>query len=148
MIINIRRELVIFLCTIAVVSCNLSSTKSKDQDIVITVSPTSKPILTPKPGLQIEGHVTIQDGSGLAGVRIYRKFASYPGVWVATTDNTGYYRGEFLPIPGDEMVSMYAELEGYSITPKDNSLTWIQGSYYWRHYYGYEERVLDFVVGE
>ncbi len=145
---KIRRELIIFLCTVAVVACNFSRTKSTHQVIVPSNSRPSTPAITPRPGLQIEGHVTKQDGSGLTGVRIYRKFASYSGVLVATTDPTGYYRGEFLPIPGDEMVSVYAEIEGYSIIPKDSTSTWQTGSYYWRHYYGYEEKILDFVAEE
>jgi hypothetical protein len=89
----------------------------------------------PETGLVIQGTVTL-DGSPLEGVKIYRSFASYKGEVVAITGKDGTYRSEFIFIPGDEMVTVRAELEGYSFTP-DNE--------YWRHYHGYEERTVDFV---
>jgi len=143
-----KRGWIIAVCLAVIVACN-SMKQRGDNEVSTTDMPTiAAPDSTPQPGLQIEGHVTRQDGSGLAGVRIYRRFASYPGVLVATTDESGYYNCEFQPIPGDEMVGVWAVLEGYSLQPKDNSVTWEQGIYYWRHYYGYEERVLDFIVEE
>ena len=75
------------------------------------------------------------DGSPLEGVKIYRSFASYEGEVVAVTGKDGTYRSEFMFIPGDEMVTVWAELEGYTFTPEN---------IYWRHYYGYEESTLDF----
>jgi hypothetical protein len=107
---------------------------------------TSAVVVTSQPGLLVEGHVYLENNSGLADVKIFRRFASYPGVLVATTDDTGYYRCMFVHIPGDEMISVWAELDGYAITPKDKSWTWAQGIYSWRHYYGYEEQVLDFIA--
>jgi hypothetical protein len=86
-------------------------------------------------GLSIQGYVTT-NGMGLANVNIYRSFASYPGVLVATTGKDGYYQVDFMPIPGDEMVAIWAALEGFGFTPKN---------YFWRHYHGYEEMILDFV---
>jgi len=85
-------------------------------------------------GLVLQGTVNI-DGSPLEGVKIYRSFASYEGEAVAVTGKDGTYRSEFMFIPGDEMVTVWAELEGYTFTPEN---------VYWRHYYGYEERMLDF----
>ena len=70
-------------------------------------------------------------------MNIYRSFASYPGVLVATTGEDGYYQADFMPIPSDEMVTIWAALEGYGFTPEN---------YFWRHYHGYEERILNFVA--
>jgi hypothetical protein len=85
-------------------------------------------------GLVVKGTVTL-DGSPLEGVKIYRSFASYEGEVVAVSGKDGIYRSEFMFIPGDEMVTVWAELEGYTFTPEQD---------YWRHYYGYEERTVDF----
>jgi hypothetical protein len=65
---------------------------------------------------------------------------------VATTDQDGYYQSDFKFIPGDEMVRVWAELGGYTFEPADEGLTWEAGSYFWRHYYGAEERRLNFVA--
>jgi hypothetical protein len=104
-----------------------------------TVSPTGQSVLqetTPSAGLVLQGNVTV-NGKPLAGVRIFRSYASYPGEVVATSGKDGTYRSEFMFIPGDEMVTVWAELEGYAFTPEN---------VYWRHYHGYEERTLDFSV--
>ena len=82
------------------------------------------------------GRVTF-DGKGLADVSIYRSYASYPGELIATTDADGYFQSEFMGIPGDEMISVWAELQNYIFDPPN---------YRWRHYYGYEEPTLDFVA--
>ena len=107
-----------------------------------TVSPTPTDTLTPPPqaGLIIEGQVRSADTDqrGIANVKIYRSFASYPGEVVAITDQEGRYRTQFQPIPSDEMVTVWAELAGYTFEPKQ---------YSWRHYFGYEARQLDFVAG-
>jgi hypothetical protein len=89
-------------------------------------------------GLVLLGAVTL-DGSPLEGVKIYRSFASYEGEVVAVTGKDGTYRSEFMFIPGDEMVTVWAELEGYTFTPEN---------VYWRHYYGYEERTVDFIASK
>jgi hypothetical protein len=114
-----------------------------------TSTPTPTPTSTsvpPQAGLVIKGYVRLADGSGLANVKIYRAFASYPGVVVATTDQTGYYQSNFQPIPGDEMVRVWAELSGYAFGPADTTVPWEQGAYYWRHYHGYEEKTLGFTA--
>ncbi|MCG8347019.1 MAG: fibronectin type III domain-containing protein [Chloroflexales bacterium] len=94
---------------------------------------------TTEPGLVITGHVRLHNsnGPGLENVTIYRRFASYPGVQVAVTDANGYYDSGYAYIPGEEMVTVWAEKDGYVFEPQQ---------YYWRHYYGYEERELDFVA--
>jgi len=108
---------------------------------VTPAPPTLEPVLngptpTPSPGLVVRGRVTL-GGQPLAGVKIYRSYASYEGVLIATSGRDGTYRSEFMPIPGDEMVTVWAELEGYTFKPDKE---------YWRHYYGYEERRVDFVA--
>jgi hypothetical protein len=99
------------------------------------------PSRTAKPdaGVVVQGHVWLdaEEGAGLADVVIYRRYSAYPGVLVATTDQDGHYRSDFAPIPGDEMVTVWAELEGYTFEPEE---------YTWRHYYGSESRTLDFVA--
>jgi hypothetical protein len=101
--------------------------------------PTDTPSPTLRPGLVIQGYVrlNVAGGPGLANVKIYRGFASYPGDLVAITDQDGYYETEFVSIPGDETVTVWAELAGYSFSPAQHS---------WRHYYGYELVRLDFVA--
>ncbi len=100
-------------------------------------SPTSTNTAQPTPRLTIHGHVWLDaEGEiGLADVKIYRKYASYLGVLAATTDQDGYY--QFDLVLGDEMVTVWAELEGYVFEPEQ---------YAWRHYSGYESRTLNFVA--
>jgi hypothetical protein len=121
-----------------------------------TITPTFIPTDTPtvtltptqpsQPGLMIRGHVHLEDGSGLPNVNIYRGFAVYPGELAATTDANGYYESSFQFIPGDEIVRVWAELEGYQFELEDSTWTWEQGHYAWRHYHGYEERTLNFLA--
>lgn len=107
--------------------------------VATVVLPTRLPVTqdnsaTKETGLILQGIVTL-DGSPLEGVKIYRTFASYEGEMVAVTGRDGTYRSEFMYIPGDEMVTVWAELEGYTFAPEN---------VFWRHYYGYEESTLDF----
>jgi hypothetical protein len=107
--------------------------------VATRVPPTRQPATqdnseTKETGLLLQGTVTL-DGSPLEGVKIYRSFASYEGEVVAVSGKDGTYRSEFMAIPGDEMVTVWAELEGYTFTPENE---------YWRHYYGFEERRVDF----
>jgi hypothetical protein len=87
------------------------------------------------PGLVVYGVVRGINGSGVGGVEIYRSYASYPGVVIATTEANGDFQSDFYGIPGDEMVSVWAEGLGYEYEPEQ---------YYWRHYYGYEEKDCSF----
>ncbi len=102
----------------------------------IATTPASVP-LTETPGLMISGYVKLQDGTGLAGVTICRNYASYNGTVVATTDANGFFQSQYAFIPGDEMVGVWALAPGYTFDPP---------SYRWRHYYGPEERPLDFMA--
>jgi hypothetical protein len=96
---------------------------------------TPTPLATP--GLVIYGRVQQLNGSGVAGVEIFRRYAGYPGEVVATTNAEGYYLSDFYPIPGDEMVTVWAEAPELRFAPE---------YYYWRHYYGYEITGHDFTV--
>ncbi len=89
------------------------------------------------PGLMVFGTVRNKSGSGLESVDIYRRYASYPGVLIATTDANGFYQSEFYAIPGDEMITIYASRSGVEFEPE---------YYYWRHYYGYERAECNFEV--
>jgi hypothetical protein len=103
------------------------------------IDPTPTETGQPDAGLVVQGHVRLdaEGGAGLADVPIYRRYSAYPGVVIATTDRDGAYQSDFAPIPGDEMVTVWAELEGYTFEPEE---------YYWRHYYGRESRTLNFVA--
>lgn len=95
---------------------------------------------TPEPGLVLRGCVRVGDmtsGKALDGVSIYRNFASYEAVLVATTDASGYYESAYQYIPGDEMVGVYAQKDGYTFEPSIVR---------WRHYYGYEVNTIDFTA--
>lgn len=125
-----KRKILILLSVLVIVACNLPS-------LIPTATPTPKPTIPPDtPGLIVRGHVTL-NGEGLAGVKVYKRFAAYPWEQIATTDENGYYESGFIFIPGDEMVSIQVELSGYSFEPP---------YYFWRHYYGLEETTLDFVA--
>lgn len=111
-------------------------TRTPTRTPTATATATRTPTGVPQPGLVLRGRVRLTGtGLGIGGVGIYRAFASYPPVLVATTDPNGNYVAPFQTIPGDEMVTVYAQLSGYAFDP---------AQYYWRHYYGYEDRTLDF----
>ena len=87
------------------------------------------------PGLVVYGTVLDSNGVGMEGIQIHRGYASYPGVVIATTGADGYYQSDFAIIPGDEMVTVWALSPGMAFVPE---------SYYWRHYYGYEQTECNF----
>ena len=129
----------VFLVLLLALSACTGTAPITPSPVVPTVLPKEQSVTqdnsaTGETGLVVQGIVTL-DGNPLEGVRIYRSFASYEGEAVAVTGKDGTYRSEFMFIPGDEMVTVWAELEGYTFTPENE---------YWRHYYGYEERVVDF----
>ncbi|HEX9091211.1 MAG TPA: hypothetical protein VF831_06965 [Anaerolineales bacterium] len=97
--------------------------------------PLETPTLSVTPGLIVYGYVRDASGAGLANVGIYRNYASYPAELIATTDAEGYYESDFYPVPGDEMVSVYAQYAGVEFEPE-----YVR----WRHYYGYEKTECDF----
>ena len=102
----------------------------------VDINVSGPPTEPPNAGLNIQGTVRL-NGAGLAGVRIYRSFAAYGGVLVATSGADGTYRADFMPIPGDETVTVWAEAAGYTFDPPNVM---------WRHYHGLENRVLDFTA--
>ena len=114
-------------------ACNLPSPGSP---VITPTLPTETPTAVNMPGMIVRGHVTI-NGVGLAGVNIYKRFSAYPRELITTTDKNGYYESTFIGIPGDEMVSIEAELTGYTFDPP---------YYYWRHYHGFEETTRDFIA--
>jgi hypothetical protein len=106
-------------------------------DINVSTLPTALPTTeTPTPGLNLQGRVLL-NGAGLAGVKIYRSFAGYGGVLVATTKADGTYKADFVFIPGDEMVTVWAELAGYTFDPAKS---------FWRHYHSVENATRDFTA--
>ena len=132
-------RMVVFLMLLLALSACAGTAPVRPSPVAATVPPTHQPVtqdVSPagETGLVVQGTVTL-DGSPLEGVKIYRSFASYEGEVVAITGKDGTYRSEFMFIPGDEMVTVWAELEGYTFTPEN---------VYWRHYYSYEERTVDF----
>ena len=114
-----------------------------------TMTPTSKPTRPtegPGPGITVRGTIKLADGTSVEGVNIYVAFASYGGNIVATTNSNGYYSSEYVYIPGDETIRVWAEAAGYSFKPADGSAVWTGTEFYWRHYFGFEERNLDFTA--
>ena len=104
-------------------------------DINVTAGATPTP--TPPPmttGLNLQGTVRL-NGVGLTGVRIYRSYAGYSGVLVATTGADGQYKADFMPIPGDETITIWPERAGFNFDPASTS---------WRHYHGLENKILGF----
>ena len=95
------------------------------------------PTAVPAPGLVVFGKVTDQNGVGVENVNIYRSYAAYSGVVIAATDANGEYASIFYPIPGDENVSIWAELPGSAFDPEYCR---------WRHYFGFEKRECNFQV--
>lgn len=91
------------------------------------------------PGLIVQGHVWLhhEGGSGLPGVDIYRRYASYQGTVIATTGADGFYQSDFYYIPGPESVSVWPELGEYTFEP---------AYYHWMHYTVLEIKTLDFVA--
>jgi len=102
-------------------------------DIIVAPAPT--PTVPPAtPGLNLQGTVRMNN-AGLAGVSIYRSFAGYPAVLVATSGTDGKYKADFMPIPGQETITISAVRAGYGFEPV---------LYSWAHNYGYENKTLDF----
>ena len=129
-----KPKIILILSVFLLLACNLPSPTPVDHSTA-TLPP--EPTSTQNtPGLVVRGHVTV-NGMGLANVKIYKRFSAYPHELIATTNENGYYESDFIGIPGDEMVSIEAELAGYTFDPP---------YYYWRHYHGYEETTCDFAA--
>jgi hypothetical protein len=134
-------QLTVFLMFVLVLSACAGTVPIRPTLVVPTVPSTEQSVThgnsaTGQTGLVVQGKVTL-DGQPLEGVKVYRSFASYEGKVVAVTGKDGTYRSEFMFIPGDEMVTVWPELEGYTFKPDKE---------FWQHYHGYEERALDFVA--
>ena len=130
---SMKLKMLLPLTVILLAACNLPSPAAP----TITATPSTAPS-TPenRTGMIIRGHVTL-NGRGLEGVKIYKRFSAYPRDLIAITDENGYYESDFIDIPGDEMVSVEAELAGYTFEPP---------FYYWRHYHSFEDTTCDFVA--
>lgn len=106
----------------------------------LTPFPTDTPSLVQtleQTGIRVYGDVVLKDGTGLPNVRVYLSLAAYSGGMIAVTDNNGGFQADFKYIPGDENVTVWAELEGYSFMP---------AYHIWRHYHGLEKRMLVFTA--
>ena len=117
-----------------------TATRTATPTPTATDTATPTPTATITPGLVVYGYVRLESATGapLADVQIHRYFAGYaPGLVVAVTDANGYYETAFVFIPGDEMVTVWAERAGYTFEPPQH---------FWRHYYGYERARRDFVA--
>lgn len=136
-----RSALSWIVITIFLASCNLVTPESvAPPSPHATTGPFSPTISTISPpaeetGVRIAGHVALNDGTGLANVSIYLSLAAYSGERIALTDEDGNFQSGLKFIPGDENVTVWAELEGYTFNPSN---------YHWRHYHGLEERTLNF----
>jgi hypothetical protein len=96
---------------------------------------TYAPLPTSTPGLVVYGVVRDLSGSGVENVNIYRSYAGYSGIIIATTVADGSYQSDFYYIPGDEMVTVWADRSGLEFKPMH---------YSWRHYYSYEYAKCNF----
>ena len=136
-----RRRLGKALCLLAlgiwIASCSAKTIPGSP-----SASTPSRTAPTPQPGLIIRGTVRTESGHGLADVKIFLALASYAGKIVAVTDPNGDYQCEAIFIPGEEMIRVWAELPGYILHPDEGSSK--QKEFFWRHYYGLEDRVLNF----
>jgi len=131
---SMKPKIILILSIFLLLACNLPSpAPAPDPTATLPPEPTTSENM---PGMIVRGQVTI-NGVGLANVKIYKRFSAYPHELIATTDEDGYYESDFIGIPGDEMVSIEAELTGYTFDPP---------YYYWRHYHGYEDTTCDFAA--
>jgi len=120
------------IIVLAVVGLRLVKSQGSSRGAIQT---TTSPQATP--GLVVYGSVRGADGRGLENVPIYRSYAVYQGVQIAQTDGAGYYQSDFYSIPGDEMVTVWAELPGLQFSPENC---------YWRHYSGFEMKTCNFTA--
>jgi hypothetical protein len=149
---RMRRDMVVLLLAgICAAGCHIISTPMipfPDESSTPSVTPSealpSTEPSTPRPGLILRGMVRLEDGRGLADVNIFLALASYGGRIVAVTDANGDFQSDAVYIPGDEMIRVWAEREGFGIVPEESAMD--TQEYFWRHYYGLERRVLKFVA--
>lgn len=133
---EMKIKIILTLLVLLLAACNLPTPLPPTEESTATLPPEPNPTSSNMPGLVVRGHVTL-NGVGLANVKIYKRFSAYPHELIANTDENGYYESSLINIPGDEMVSIEAELDGYTFDPP---------YYYWRHYHGYEATTCDFAA--
>lgn len=123
-----------------------SASPTDEPSATATSEPTATPTATAAQisGLVVFGKVQVDDSApgqsrkGLAGVEIRLAFASYPGKVVAITDGEGSYISDFIAIPVDETIRIWAEKDGYRFEPSEEA---------WRFYVGYyQEREINFLA--
>lgn len=119
-----------------------SATPTPTPTASATVTPATGPTPTETPilGVRVRGYVRVgsDTGPGLAGVNMrFYLGGEAPGPVVATTDANGFYISQFMTIPGQADVNLWAEKDGYTFYPPLIS---------WRHYYGVEDVAYDFVA--
>ena len=129
-------KIILVLLVLLSTSCNIPVPISPTPELTPTLPVEPSPTSVNMPGLVVHGHVTM-NGVALSGVKIYKRFSAYPAELIATTNENGYYESDFINVSGDEMVSIQAELAGYTFDPPN---------YYWRHYHGYEITTCDFAA--
>ena len=129
-------KIILVLLVLLSISCNIPVPISPTPELTPTLPVEPSPTSVNMPGLVVHGHVTM-NGVALSGVKIYKRFSAYPAELIATTNENGYYESDFINVSGDEMVSIQAELAGYTFDPP---------YYYWRHYHGYEITTCDFAA--
>ncbi len=146
------RVLSLVVCAATALSCTIVP-RSAGTDVPASAAPSPTPVASTAhpteaspapsmgttPGLLLRGSIHFADGTPLEGVTICRSFASYPGKRVAITGSNGEFAAEFAGIPGDEMITVWPYLEGYSFDPPQ---------VYWRHYYGVEASALTFAASD
>jgi hypothetical protein len=133
------RQLLLFiiivdlLIVLAIVGLRIIKSRQTVTDQLQTTSST-----TSAPGLVVYGSIRSSTGAAVEDVTIFRSYAAYPGAQVGLTDKSGYYQSNFYAIPGDEMITVWAERSGMVFQPPTCS---------WRHYYGYEMKECNFIAG-
>jgi hypothetical protein len=132
-----NRRIIILCCTSLLILLMIAGFVSVISHSSLRDGPKDFLSATATPGLVIYGNVRKINGEGVENVNIYRGYAGYPGVVIATTDANGDYESDFGYIPGDEMVTVRADGLGFTYEPEN---------YIWRHYYGYERERCDFVA--
>ncbi len=89
------------------------------------------------PGVVVSGSVKDISERSVESVPIYAKYANYPGQLIAETDAAGNYKSEFLAVPGNETVTVWAERSGLQFQPP---------TCFWHHQVGYEMKACDFLA--
>jgi hypothetical protein len=87
-------------------------------------------------GVVIQGRVS-HNCEGTPKVEIYLRVGDFPSEVIAITDNNGYFKSDLIKLPGDEILEVWAGVEGFTFEPEKSS---------WRHNARYGERTLNFTA--